>query len=545
MGRGALKGRAIARAARIAALAACASLLLASLAAAQIATERITTGQTGNGQAGGGKNGSGQTDTGQAGTGKNGGGQNGSGQNGSGQNGNGSRLVGVGAGSGTMDIALMQSYQNNPQLNSQRAATRAVDENVPTALAGYRPRVSGTASLTDQYLDNLSRGGISPTTGGALFVQQRGQIAVQSYGITATQTLFNGLQTAGRTRQAEGQVFSARETLRTTEQTVLLSAATAYMNLLQTAAILELQRSNVNVLEVTLRQTRDRFTAGEVTRTDVAQAESRLSGGRSQLSLAESNYVTAQSQYLQVIGVPPPSRLAPAPPVDRLSPRTLDGAIARGRSEHPLITTSMYNVDIALEQVKIAEAALAPVLQAVGNVQKTYGSTTTLVQLENLSASLAAQLTVPIYQGGAEYAAVRQAKETLGQRRIDLDTARDQVQATVTQAWGQLEAAKAQIDATTTQVTSAEVALNGVREEARVGQRTTLDVLNAQQDLVNARVALVTAQRDRVVASYTVLASTGALSPPVLGLKVEVYDPVVHYQQVRDAWGGVRIPDGR
>jgi outer membrane protein len=317
------------------------------------------------------------------------------------------------------------------------------------------------------------------------------------------------------------------------------------MNLLQTAAILELQRSNVNVLEVTLRQTRDRFTAGEVTRTDVAQAESRLSGGRSQLSLAESNYVTAQAQYLQVIGVPPPSRLAPAPPVDRLSPRTLEGAIARGRSEHPLITTSMFNVDIALQQVKIAEAALAPVLQAVGNVQKTYGSTTTTIQLENLSASLAAQLTVPIYQGGAEYATIRQAKETLGQRRLDLDTARDQVQATVTQAWGQLEAAKAQIDATQSQVTSAEVALNGVREEARVGQRTTLDVLNSQQDLVNARVALVTAQRDRVVASYTVLASTGALSPQILGLGIEVYDPVTHYQQVRDAWGGVRVPDGR
>ena len=540
MGRGALRGRAIARIARIAALAACATLLLASLAAAQISTGQTGNGQSGNGQAGTGQTGTGQTGTGQAGTGKNG-----SGQNGSGQNGNGARLVGSGAGSGTMDIALIQSYQNNPQLNSQRAATRAIDENVPSALAGYRPRVSGTASLTDQYLDNLSRAGISPTTGGALFTTLRGQQAVQSYGITATQTLFNGLQTAGRTRQAEGQVFSAREQLRTTEQTVLLSAATAYMNLLQTAAILELQRSNVNVLEVTLRQTRDRFTAGEVTRTDVAQAESRLSGGRSQLSLAESNYVTAQAQYLQVIGVPPPSRLAPAPPVDRLSPRTLEGAIARGRTEHPLITTSMFNVDIALQQVKIAEAALAPVLQAVGNVQKTYGSTTTTIGLENLSASLAAQLTVPIYQGGAEYAAIRQAKETLGQRRLDLDTSRDQVQATVTQAWGQLEAAKAQIDATQSQVTSAEVALNGVREEARVGQRTTLDVLNSQQDLVNARVALVTAQRDRVVASYTVLASTGALSPQILGLRIEVYDPVTHYQQVRDAWGGVRVPDGR
>ncbi len=339
--------------------------------------------------------------------------------------------------------------------------------------------------------------------------------------------------------------MSARETLRNSEQTVLLNAATAYMNFLQTAAILELQRSNVNVLEVTLRQTRDRFSAGEVTRTDVAQAESRLAAGRSQLALAESNYVTAQAQYLQVIGVPAPSRLAPATPVDRLSPRTLDGAIARGRTEHPTITTAMFNVDVAVHQVKIAEGALSPTLSAVGNVQKSFGSTNSLNVLETLSASVAAQLSVPIYQGGAEYAAIRQAKETLGQRRLDLDTARDQVQSTVTQAWGQLEAAKAQINATQAQVTAAEVALNGVREEARVGQRTTLDVLNAQQDLVNARVALVTAQRDRVVASYTVLAATGALSPQILGLKIQVYDPVVHYQQVRDAWGGVRTPDGR
>jgi outer membrane protein len=205
----------------------------------------------------------------------------------------------------------------------------------------------------------------------------------------------------------------------------------------------------------------------------------------------------------------------------------------------------MYNVDVAALQVKIAEGSLYPTLAAVGSVQKTFGPTASLAIVENLNASLAAQLSVPIYQGGAEYAAIRQSKETLGQRRLDLDTARDQVQSTVVQSWGQLEAAKAQISATTAQVTAAEVALNGVREEARVGQRTTLDVLNAQQALVNARVALVTAQRDRVVASYTVLAAVGSLSPQVLGLRIEVYDPMVHYQQVRDAWGGVRIPDGR
>jgi outer membrane protein len=282
-----------------------------------------------------------------------------------------------------------------------------------------------------------------------------------------------------------------------------------------------------------------------VTRTDVAQAESSLAAGRSQLSLAESNYVTAQAQYQQVIGVPAPTRQAPATPVDRLSPRTLDGAIARGRTEHPTILSAMYNVDAAVSQVKIAEGALAPTLSAVGSVQKSFGSTQSLAVLESLSASVAAQLTVPIYQGGAEYSVIRQSKETLGQRRLDLDTARDQVQSTVTQAWGQLEAAKAQINATQAQVTAAEVALNGVREEARVGQRTTLDVLNAQQALVNARSALVTAQRDRVVASYSVLAAVGSLSPQILGLNIPVYDPVPHYHQVRDAWGGVRTPDGR
>jgi outer membrane protein len=458
--------------------------------------------------------------------------------------------VGTGAGFATMNQALIEAYRNNPQLNSQRSATRAADENVPTALSGYRPRVTGNASVTENYLETLTKTngaiGNPPTTPGpAAYSKILGATAVSAAGLTVTQTLLNGFQTGNRTRQAEGQVFAQRETLRTTEQATLLAAATAFMNLLQTAAILDLQRSNVNVLEVTLRQTRDRFTAGEVTRTDVAQAESRLAAGRSQLSLAESNYVTAQAQYLQVIGVPAPGRLAPAPPVDRLSPPTLEGAYARGRTEHPTITTAMYNIDIAVYQVKVAEGALAPTLQAVGNVQKSYGSLQSLSVIETLTASIAAQYTVPIYQGGAEYAAIRQSKEILGQRRIDLDTARDQVQSTIAQAWGQLEAAKAQILATQAQVTSAEVALDGVREEARVGQRTTLDVLNAQQDLVNARVALVTAQRDRVVASYTLLAAVGSLSPQVLGLKIEVYDPMIHYQQVRDAWGGVRTPDGR
>ena len=160
-------------------------------------------------------------------------------------------------------------------------------------------------------------------------------------------------------------------------------------------------------------------------------------------------------------------------------------------------------------------------------------------------ASVVGTLTVPIYQGGGEYSLIRQSKETLGQQRLNLDVNRDQARETVVQSWGQLDASKAEIESTTAQVNAAEIALNGVREEARVGQRTTLDVLNAQQELVNARVALVTAQHDRVVASYTLLASVGSLSMQRLGLNVTIYDPQVHYQQVRDAWIGVRTPDGR
>jgi outer membrane protein len=376
------------------------------------------------------------------------------------------------------------------------------------------------------------------------YPHQVGANAVQSYGGTFTQPVLNGFQTANRTRQAEQLVSSARETLRLTEQNILLAGATAYMNLIRDAAILELQRRNVEVLQEQLRQTRDRFTVGEVTRTDVAQSESRLAAARAQVLTAESNYTTSRSTYRQIIGVDP-GRLAPAAPVDRLSPQSLPVAVNEARARHPSVTTAMFNVDAALFQVKIAEGSLYPTFNIVGSATKGYGSTANLNSLESFNASVGGQLSVPVYQGGSEYSTIRQAKETLSQRRIDLDTARDQAQQTLTQSWGQLEAAKAQIQATQAQVAAAEIALNGVREEARVGQRTTLDVLNAQQELVNARVSLVTAQRDRVVASFTLLAASGRLAPQVLSLDVPIYDPVVHYHQVRDSWTGVRTPDGK
>ncbi|HEY7300441.1 MAG TPA: TolC family outer membrane protein [Xanthobacteraceae bacterium] len=442
----------------------------------------------------------------------------------------------------TLNGALVQAYANNPQLGAQRAATRATDENVPIQLGGYRPRLTATDSINEAYLDQLSRTTVGRVTTG--YSRTTGENLVTSLGVTATQTLFNGFQTGNRTRQAEAQVLASRETLRTTEQTVLLSAATAYMNLLRDTAILDLNRSNVTVLEATLRQTRDNLAAGIVTRTDVAQSESSLALGRANLEAAESNYTTSRAQYRQVIGVEP-GRLAPGTPVDRFFPRTEAAAVGRGLTENPAITTASYNVDTAELQVKIAEGALYPVVTATASVTKQFGSTTNLNNLQSLTGIFGAQVAIPLYQGGSEFATIRQAKETLGQQRMNLETARDQVRSNVVQTWGQLDAAKAQIEATQAQVAAAEIALAGVREEARAGQRTTLDVLNAQQTLLQARVALVTAQHDRIVASFAVLSAVGGLSPQVLGLPIENYDPVVHYRQVRDAWGGVRTPDGR
>ena len=444
-----------------------------------------------------------------------------------------------GAAADTLEWALVQAYQNNPSLNAQRASLRAIDENVPQALSGYRPKVSVTAGGGYNYTNAVQQ---FPVAGAVTTVPFAQTFYSRTVGATGTYTLFNGYQTANRTRQAESQVDAARETLRVTEQQVLLDAATAYMNLLRDSAILDLNRRNVEVLTEQLKQTRDRFNVGEVTRTDVAQAELRLAAGRSALLGAQSNYVTSQAVYRRVIGVDA-GRLAPGTPVDRHSPSVLAKAIAQGQALSPSVLAAKYGVDVATLAVKISEGSLYPNLTL--NASVLQGQDPAFEVQKQTAIAVVGQLTVPLYQGGAEYSAIRQAKETLGQQRLSLDVNRDQARATVVQSWGQLDAAKAQIEATTAQVNAAEIALNGVREEARVGQRTTLDVLNAQQELVNARVALVTAQHDRVVASYTLLAAVGALSMQKLGLNVLIYDPMVHYQQIRDAWIGVRNPDGK
>jgi outer membrane protein len=440
----------------------------------------------------------------------------------------------------TIEAALVRSYQNNPQLNAQRASVRFTDENVPQALSGYRPKVAITASAGTQYTDfNTTQGGTANTLVRSEF---HGVNPPRAAGITVTQTLFNGNQTANKTRAAESQVSGAREALRVLEETVLLSAATIYMDYLRDAAILEVQKSNTRVLEQTLKQTQDRFNVGEVTRTDVAQSEAQLAAGKTQELAAEATLTTTRSNFRRIIGNEPEA-LAPGSPVDRYLPPSLPASVEVSLIENPNVTAAMFGIDVNYLQVKVNEGALLPTVTVQASAQQSYEQTMTTYRA--FGASAIAQVSVPIYQGGAEYSLIRQSKETLAQQRLVLEQTRDATRANTVTAWGQLIAGRAQVSSAQSQVTASEIALNGVREEAKAGQRTTLDVLNAQQALVNARVALVTAQHDRVVASYAVLSSVGRLSPQVLNLKTTVYDPSVHYHQVRDSWFGVRTPDGR
>src|SRR6201985_360801 len=272
----------------------------------------------------------------------------------------------------TIEAALVRAYQNNPQLNAQRAQVRVTDENVPQALSGYRPKAAITGSLGYQYTDTNSTQGGSPTA--IVRTEIHRTDPPRSVGLTVSQTLYNGNQTANKTRAAESQVSGAREALRVLEESVLLSAATIYMDYLRDAAIVEVQKSNVRVLEQTLKQTRDRFNVGEVTRTDVAQSEAQLAAGQTQLLAAAATLTTTKANFRRIIGNDPVN-LAPGSPVDRFLPATLPGAVELSLVQNPNVTAAMFGIDVNFLQVKINEGALLPTVSLQASVQQSYEQT--------------------------------------------------------------------------------------------------------------------------------------------------------------------------
>lgn len=434
----------------------------------------------------------------------------------------------------TLPEALVKTYQNNPQLNAERARQRGTDENIPQALAGYRPQLMATLGAGLQAVRNL----LPDNT------VQTATLKPWTIGLTVTQVLFNGNKTANNVRIAEFQVKSGREALRNVEQGVLLDAVTAYMNVMANYALVDSQRSNLQVLREIQATTNRRLNAGDVTPTDTAQAEARVSRGLADLNAAEVALAISKEIYAQVIGEPP-SQLVPASAVDRLNPVTQVAAVDTALHEHPAILGAGYDLDVATVSIKLAESALLPTVSLQGNVNHQFNTDTSLTDVATSQASVMGQVNVPIYDGGTAASQTRQAKEVMSQSRMVLEQVRNQSRTAVVSAWVSNEGTKVALSAAESEVHAADVALQGVRREANGGQRTTIDVLNAQQELTSARSRRILAQRDRVIASYTLLSAVGRLDAHTLNLNTPDYQPEVHYHQVRDAWHGLRTPSGK
>ena len=434
----------------------------------------------------------------------------------------------------TLRGALAQAYKYNPDLEAERANLRATDEDVPRAKSGYRPRLEANADVGSVRTRRQANSGPGFTT----------RRNPRGFGVRVDQNLFDGFQTTNNVKAAEASVRAGRAALQVTEQVVLLDAVTAYLNVVRDQAIVKLRENNVTVLSSDLRATQDRFNAGEVTRTDVAQSRARRSGAVSDLDQARADLRRSRANYLRIVGSVPTNLTIPRVP-EKLLPKSLEKAKNLGVNESPSVVSALYLEQAARHNVDAIWGELLPQLSASGFYEKRFQDAEGFSRGE--TTGVIGNLRVPLYQGGEVKARVRQAKH-LHVRQIQI-VARERTRARerAEAAWAELTAARAQLRSDQSQVQANQIALSGVREEEKVGQRTLLDVLNAEQELLDAQVALVTTERDLVLSAYALIATTGRLTSKELGLTKSVYDPEEHYFDVRRKWFGISIThqDGR
>jgi outer membrane protein len=427
----------------------------------------------------------------------------------------------------TLQEALAAAYSNNPALQAARAQLRAVDENVPTALAGWRPQVivSGTAG-------SAVGTQISGITGREITTQQGRAIATGS--ATVTQPIYRGGRTTAGTNRAENQVMTQRAKLIASEEQLFQDTVSSYVTVISTTQILALNGNNEQVLQRQLQATNDRFRVGEITRTDVAQAEAALAGASATRQTAEGNLQTARATFQRLVGELPDKLVEPQPL--KLPTRTLEEAKAQAAGNNPTVIAALFQNAADKDNFDLQYGALMPTLSIQGTGSYTQNSTQKNVRTEG--GQVVASLSVPIYQGGSEYAAIRAARQTEQQSRRLVDDAKRTAVQQVISAWETYQAAKSTIDSTRTQIRSNQIALEGTQREAIVGSRTTLDVLNAEQTLLNSRTTLVQNLANLVTASYQVTSAVGRLTARDLNLQVPLYDETAYYQAVRNRWIG-------
>ncbi|MEQ8650825.1 MAG: TolC family outer membrane protein [Kiloniellales bacterium] len=426
--------------------------------------------------------------------------------------------------------SLANTYLTNPTLLAARAELRAVNEGVPQALSAWRPSVSveGDVGYETSKLLGQNASPSSGLTAGARLV--------------AEQTIWAGGSIRANVDSAEAVVYAQRALLADTEQSVLLAAATAYMDVWQAQAILDLNIANEERLRRQREATVDRFNVGEVTRTDVAQADARLAGATADRVSSEGDLATAQSIFYQIIGLVP-RRIEQAPPLQVL-PRSMQETVAYAQQDAPNLVAARFLENSALSDIRAQLGALLPSVSLLGLLDYSRDNTVQdgVPNLDFFAASIVLQVSIPLYQQGLVASQVRQAKQIASQRRLEITEALRQAEQDAVAAWEALETARAQISSFESQVRANTVALEGVEQESLVGARTVLDVLDAEQELLQAQVSLVGAQRDEVVAGFQVATAIGRLTVANLDLGVAIYDPKIDYDKVRDAWFGLDAP---
>lgn len=436
----------------------------------------------------------------------------------------------------TLHQALVATFSNNPTLNAARAAQRAQNESVSLALSGRKPIIGSTSSIGIQSQRNFQSGGFG--TGSF-----NDDFKTATVGVTLQQNIFNGFQVANNVKSAEAGVRAGLENLRNIEQSVLQSAVTAYSDVLRDREILRLQQRNANFSREQLRAARAQADVGESTRTDVALAQANLADSLSDVAAAKSNVRASEATYLQIIGHAA-GKLAGASDAAKFLPSSLKDARRIAAQQHPLIKAAQHNVDAGQFNVKVSEGTLLPTVTLNGAYQRSIQAGTLDSNAD--SGSVTANVSIPIYQGGSRFSSIRQAKETVSQLRIQVDEIRRQIDQSVRASWAALESSRSQIRSAQTNVRASQIALDGLVEERKLGEATTLDVLNAQSNLITAQVALSNARRDRIVASYSVLSSIGQFTGDRVQVAkaTNVVQPKYHYKKVRDKWFGIRTTSG-
>ena len=430
----------------------------------------------------------------------------------------------------TLQDALSAAYSNNPGLQAARAQLRAIDEGVPQALSGWRPTVvlSTAAGYGDGTYRSVTRGfgGLAATSPARTVRNDRDIFTAQA---TLTQPLFRGGATRANTRQADNRVFAQRARLMATEQQVFTDTVNSYVMVIQQQQVLQLNVNNEQVLARQLQATRDRFRVGEITRTDVAQAEAALAGARATRETSEGNLQTARGNYRRFVGELPDRLIEPQPL--KLPVKNQQQAVQLASHNNPNVIAGLFDNAAARDNIDVQFAALMP--QVSLQAQAARSDNSAIYGQRSIGAQVLLNATVPIYQGGAQYSRVRQARQQEQQARKTVDDLRRQATQQATTAWETLVAARATLQSTRSQINANQIALEGVQREAIVGSRTTLDVLNAEQALLNSRVTLVQNLASLITASYTLTSAIGRLTARDLNLNVPLYDDTAYYNAVR------------